>query len=81
MIGIIESFDLPTGVENSLKSNLKQIEQLLNDGNPNNDDAVCDKLISFLQKVDEKFQNNEITEAQAIILEAKANVIITELGC
>jgi hypothetical protein len=81
MIEIIDSFDLPTGVENSLKSNLQEIEQLLNDGNPNNDGAVCGKLNSFVQKVDEKLENNEITEEQATILSDRANSIITELGC
>jgi Concanavalin A-like lectin/glucanases superfamily len=81
IIGFIENFDLPTGVENSLKSNLQQIEQLLNDGNPNNDGAVCGILSSFLQKVNERLENNQITQEQAIILEAKANIVITELGC
>ena len=81
MIEVLESFDLPTGVENSLKSNLQQIEQLLNDGNPNNDGAACGILSSFLQKVDQRLQNNQITEEQATILSGKANIIITELEC
>jgi hypothetical protein len=81
VIEIIESFDLQTGVENSLKSNLQQIEQLLNDGNPNNDGAACGILSSFLQKVDERLENNQITEEQATILSGKANIIIAELEC
>ena len=47
VIEILESFDLPTGVENSLKSNLQQTAQLLNDGNPNNDSAACG-ILSFI---------------------------------
>jgi hypothetical protein len=81
IVGILEGFDLPTGVENSLKSNLPQAAQLLNDGNPNNDNAACGILNSFLQKVSQQLQNGKITEEQSIILSAKANVIITELGC
>lgn len=81
IIEIIESFDLPTGIENSLTSNLQQIEQLLNDGNPNNDGAACGLLSSFLQKVDNRLEQNDITEEQATTLSTKANIIIRELGC
>jgi hypothetical protein len=80
-IEILESFDLPTGVENSLKSNLQQTAQLLNDGNPNNDRAACGIFSSFLQKINQQLENEQMTQEQATILSGKANVIITELGC
>jgi hypothetical protein len=81
VIEILENFDLPTGVENSLKSNLQQTAQLLKDGNPDNDRAACGILSSFLQKVNQQLENDQITEEQATILSGKANIIITELGC
>jgi len=72
---------LPKGVENSLTANLKNIVKLLEDGNPNNDGAVCGKLGGFINKVDAKEKNGQLTTEQAEQLSQQANAIKTSLSC
>jgi len=72
---------LPNGVETSLKAPLGQASALLNDNNPNNDGAVCGKLGAFINQVNTKAQNGQLTSAQASQLLNAANAIKTSLGC
>ena len=81
LIGTIENAGYPNGVENSLLAPLKQIEKLLNDGNPNNDGAVCDKLTSFVDKVDDKESSGQLSSVDAAELRAAANNVLDALGC
>lgn len=78
---IIDSFNLSTGVENSLKAKLSQASELLDDGNPNNDIAVCEKLDSFILEVDKKFFDGQLSAEYATLLIEKANAISNEIGC
>ena len=73
--------NLQVGVEKSLTAQLSQATKLLNDNNPDNDDAVCDKLDSFILEVYKKFFNGQLAVEDAILLLEKANAISVELGC
>jgi len=72
---------LPGGVTNSLNAPLNQASTLLNDNNPSNDIATCGKLTAFIDKVNAKVQNGQLTPAQASELLQAANAIKASLGC
>ena len=77
----ILSLNLPNGVENSLLGPLKQITKLLDDGNPNNDGAVCNKLESFIEHVDSEETAGELTSGEAAALRDAAQAILDAIGC
>ena len=77
----IENMGLPNGVENSLVGPINQADRLLNDNNPSNDGAVCNKLDEFLVHVADNLAEGGITQAQADLLINFAHAIQTELGC
>ena len=77
----IENMGLPNGVENSLVGPVNQADRLLNDNNPSNDGAVCNKLDEFLVHVADNLAEGGITQAQADLLINFAHAIQTELGC
>ena len=77
----IENLNLPNGVENSLTGPLGQANALLNDNNPSNDGAVCNKLDAFLNMVQQKLAQGHITQAQADLLSDFAQAIKVELNC
>ena len=77
----IEDMGLPNGVENSLTGPLRQATKLLSDNNPNNDGAVCNKLIDFLATVQDRLAQGRITQAQADLMSNFAQAIISEIGC
>ena len=77
----IESLGLPNGVTNSLQGPLNQATRLLEDSNPNNDGAVCDKLDSFLEHVQDRLDDGSLTAQQAADLTAFATAIQSAIGC
>lgn len=81
LISIIGNMGLPAGVVNSLTAPLKQAAALLNDNNPSNDVAACGKLDAFINQVNAKTQNGQLTLAQATQLLQAANAIKSSLGC
>lgn len=81
LIDLVGAMGLPKGVRNSLIAPLKQAPKLLEDANPNNDIAVCEKLNAFLIHVDEKETNGNITTEQANSLRDAVALIENALGC
>ncbi|MEK6281236.1 MAG: FG-GAP repeat protein [Acidobacteriota bacterium] len=81
LITTINNMGLPAGVMNSLTAPLGQASNLLNDNNPNNDIAACGKLNAFINQVDAKLQNGQLTSAQVSQLLQAANAIRVSLGC
>ncbi len=81
LINTVNAMNLAKGVQTSLTAPLKQSVDLLNDGNPNNDKAVCGKLDAFIKEVNAKAKNGELTTAQADQLRQIANAIKAALGC
>ena len=81
IIDIITGLGLPNGVENSLLGPLHMAIALLEDGNPNNDTAVCGKLTAFLNEVNAKEANGDLTATQAQQLRDAVIAIQTSLGC
>jgi len=68
-------------VANSLSAPLGQASALLNDNNPNNDIGACGKLNAFINQVNAKAQNGQLTATQATQLLLAANAIKASLGC
>ena len=76
----IVGLGLPHGTETSLLANLKNIPDIINDGNPDNDDSVCGKLYAFIDKVQAQYGKN-ISADDADQLIAQAQDILDSLGC
>ncbi len=70
--------NLPNGVESDLLGPLHQVTTLLNDGKPNNDNGVCNKLNEFLVHVQDQLAATDITQAQASLLSVFAQAIIDQ---
>ena len=81
MLDDVDSLDLPKGVANSLAASLNQATANLNDGNPNNDGAVCGSLTAFIKQVAAKERNGQLTATQAEELREAAETIKAALGC
>ena len=77
----IDALGLPKGVEKSLNAALKQVRRLINDGNPNNDGAACNKLDDFLLKVQEQLADGSLAPDQANQLSTFAHALKIEVGC
>ncbi len=79
--GLIAGYGLPGGTANSLNAPLNQALAILTDPNPSNDDAACGKLTAFMNQVNAKEANGQLTAAQAAELRDVAQAIWTFLGC
>ena len=64
-----------------MTASLNQATANLNDGNPNNDGAVCGKLTAFIQQVEAKEQNGQLSATEAEELREAAETIKAALGC
>ncbi|MDP3063990.1 MAG: HYR domain-containing protein [Chloroflexota bacterium] len=74
LITAIGNMGLPAGVATSLRAPLNNL-------NPNNVNAACGKLNAFINQVNTKAQNGQLTPTQASQLLQAANGIKTALGC
>ena len=81
LIASIEALGLPNGAERSLIAPIRRAPELLEDGNPNNDQAVCDKLDSFLDHVQDRLAANDITQALADAMTSFGQAIKNDVGC
>lgn len=79
--GEIAALGLPNGVTRSLQGSLSQAERLLDDGNPNNDGAVCNKIGSFLDQVQDQLADGNLTPSQEASLTAFGEAIKASLAC
>jgi len=80
LIQDIKDLGFDKKIEKSLIAPLKQVSKILNDGNPNNDQAACDKLTEFLDNLAakaDKIDDTDVVDA----LEADAKGIKDEIGC
>ena len=68
-------------VEKSLVAPLKQASPILEDGNPNNDGAACDKLGEFISNLNEKESSGQLKPEDADDFETRAWGIQTAIGC
>jgi len=78
---LIIALGLPDSVTQSLIGPLQQAQNLLDDGIPQNDAAVCGKLTAFLNEVDAKEGNGQLTMSEATSLRNSGLAIFTSLGC
>lgn len=76
----INSLDISKGLKASLSAPLNKALALLNDDNPDNDDAVCSKLDKFIHQVNIK-EGKGLTSEQAQALLDAANGIKEALAC
>lgn len=74
LINTIRNMGLPAGVATSLTAPLSNI-------NTNNKAAACGKLNAFINQVNNKVQNGQLTPAQAGQLLQTANAIKASLDC
>jgi len=81
LIEQIKSINLHHGTETSLLATLKNAQETLDDGNPNNDSSVCGKLSAFLSKVDQNEAQDKLTSTQANELRETGEIILNEIGC
>ena len=78
LINTIDSFHLPKGATTSLEAPLNAaITQL----NRNNHVAACNQLNAFLNQVDAKLANGQLTSQQAADLRQQATALQHVLGC
>ena len=81
LIADINSLDLPTSVEISLTGPLNEVVNILCDNNPNNDAAACGELGAFINQVNAKEKNGQLTPAEADGLRQSAEANEASLGC
>ncbi|HEX5703878.1 MAG TPA: FG-GAP-like repeat-containing protein [Pyrinomonadaceae bacterium] len=74
LVTAIGNMGLPANVENSLIAPLNNI-------NPGNQSAACGKLDAFINQINAKSQNGQLTSAQASQLLQAASAIKAMLGC
>jgi len=68
-------------VRNSLLAPLKQVQKILDDGNPDNDSAACGKLDEFIANVNSKEASGKLSSTLAQQYRDAANAIKSSLGC
>jgi len=78
LINTIDSFNLPKGVTNSLEAPLNAA---INQLNHNNNVAACNQLNAFLNQVNAKQNNGQLTSQQAAELTQQAKAIQQAIGC
>ena len=81
LIDTVTGMGLQDKVQKSLLPPLNKAIDLLNDDNPNNDAAACEKLDAFRLKVSVWQAIGKLTAAQANQLRQSANAIKASLGC
>ena len=78
LINTINSFNLPKGVTTSLEAPLNApLAQL----NRNHDTPACNQLNAFLNQVNAKQNNGQLTPQQAAELTQQAKAIQQAIGC
>src|SRR5262249_27468970 len=78
LINTINSFNLPKGVTTSLEAPLNgALAQL----NSNNHAPACNQLNAFLNQVNAKHSNGQLTPQQAVDLSQQAKAIQQAIGC
>ena len=78
LIDTIDSMHLPRETTISLEAPLNNVIRQLD---RNNDVAVCNTLKAFLNQVDQKEINGQLTPMQSADLRQQATAIKTALGC
>src|SRR5215469_14650987 len=78
LINTIDSFHLPKGVTTSLEAPLNAALAQLN---RNHDTPVCNQLNAFLNQVNAKQTNGQLTSQQAADLSQQAKAIQQSIGC
>jgi hypothetical protein len=78
LINIIDNFHLPKGVTTSLEAPLNAALAQLNRNNPT---PACNQLNAFLNQVNTKQSNGQLTPEQAADLSQQAKAIQQAIGC
>jgi hypothetical protein len=81
LIDTIDNMNLIKSVKTSLEGPLHNAIKLLSDNDPTNDKDACAKLDSFIQQVNAKEQNGQLTFQQATILRTQATAIQSSIPC
>ena len=80
LIDLIDDLELPSNVENNLKAPLKNAQVKLNDDNPKNDGAACEKMNAFINMVNAQ-EGKKLTSEQAEELREAAQSVKDSIGC
>jgi hypothetical protein len=78
LIGTIDSFHLPKGVTTSREAPLNAALAQLN---RNHDTPACNQLNAFLNQLNAKQNNGQLTPQQAADLTQQAKAIQQSIGC
>lgn len=81
LISDIEDEGLANKVGKSLLGPLKKVVKTLDDGNPDNDDAACDKLDEFIANVESKDTSGKLDSDLADTFIDSAEAIQGEIPC
>ena len=81
LIADIQALGLPNKVAKAILAPMKNISQLLEDGNPNNDMSVCGKLDEMIMTVNEKEAAGLMSADDAAAIRNAGQAIQAGLGC
>ena len=81
LIDSVNSQVTDKNTKSALLSTLKEIQKILNDGNPTNDKSACSKLSSFIVTVDSKEASGKLSSTLAQQFRDLANAMRNSLGC
>jgi hypothetical protein len=83
LISIIQNLDdnVPQSVKTDIIATLEEVSNILNDGNPNNDESACDKLGAFINQVNAAEGRDTLTAEQADDLRTQGEDIMNQLDC
>jgi PKD repeat protein len=84
LISIIQNLDdnVPQSVKTDIIATLEELSSILNDDNPNNDEAACGELGAFINQVNGAERDGTLTAEQADNLRTQAEVIMmNQLDC
>jgi hypothetical protein len=81
LISIIQNLDdnVPQSVKTDIIAALEEVSGILNDNNPNNDEAACGELGAFINQVNDNERRGTLTADQADDLRTQAEDIRNEL--
>jgi hypothetical protein len=60
---------------------LKEVSNILNDNNPNNDESACGKLGAFINQINANERRDTLTADQADDLRTQAKDVMNQLDC
>ena len=81
-LSVIENLNddnIPQSLKSNLTAALKQVSNILTDGNPNNDESACGRFDTFINQVNANERRDRLTAEQADDLRTQAEDITIKL--